>query len=158
MVAVAADPPPASPRRLGLTLGGGGFRGSAHIGVLYELERLGLAFDVVTGTSVGAIIGAGVAAGLPAAEIDRAFRALSPRGLLARDAEGWGLVGVAKLRRALESIFGDRRIEDLGAAFAALAVDLADGSQVALERGPLVDALLASAAMPGVFPPQRIGG
>ena len=59
--------------KLGLVLGGGGARGAAHIGVLFELERMGIRPDVITGTSIGGIVGALVAAGLPLQDIYRFF-------------------------------------------------------------------------------------
>lgn len=144
-------------RHLGLTLGGGGFRGSAHVGVLYELERLQITVDVVSGTSIGAIIGAAVAAGYRASEIERAFSGITPRNLISRERTGWGFVGPHKLRLLLEDLFGQRQIEQLPRPFAAIAVDLVTGHEVVLDRGPLVEALLASCAIPGLFPPQRRG-
>ncbi len=144
-------------RQLGLTLGGGGFRGSAHVGVLYELERLEIALDVVSGTSIGAIIGAAVAAGYRASAIECAFGGITPRNLISRERTGWGFVGPHKLRLLLEDVFGQRQIEDLPRRFAAIAVDLSTGQEVVLDRGPLVEALLASCAIPGLFPPQRWG-
>jgi len=144
--------------KLGLALGGGGFRGSAHLGVLQELERLEVGIDAISGTSIGAVVGALVAAGYRAAEIGRAFQFVSARSLLGRDPTRHGLLGPQKLALILADLLGDRLIEDLRIPFAAVTVDLVSGAEVALDRGPLVEALLASTAIPGLFPPRQING
>lgn len=142
-------------RKLGLALGGGGVKGIAHLGVLAELERAGVAFDVIAGTSIGAIVGAMAAAGVPLSAAEEAFRATPVRRLLGFDPERWGLIGAGKLAEILYGLLGDRRIEELPIAYAAVAVDLVTGREVTLSRGSLVEAALASAAVPGIFPPNR---
>ncbi len=143
-------------RRLGLALGGGGAKGSAHIGVLKELERLKLQIDVISGTSVGAIVGAVFAAGYSAAEIEHAFRETTLRRLMGLDPARWGLLGSDRLAEVLNELLGDRRIEDLALPFAVVAVDLVSGREIVLDHGSVVEAVLASSAVPGVFPPRRI--
>ncbi len=144
-------------RKLGLALGGGGAKGSAHLGVLRELERLGLEFDCISGTSIGAIVGAVAAAGYSAAEIERAFRSTTLRTILGLDPARWGLIGSDKLAEVLYELLGDRKIEDLPIPYAAVAVDLVTGNEIVLDHGSVVEAALASAAVPGVFPPRRTG-
>lgn len=144
-------------RRLGLALGGGGGKGSAHLGVLHELERLGMVVDVISGTSIGAIVGAVAAAGYGAAEIERTFRETTLRRILGLDPARWGLIGSDKLADVLYKLLGDRQIEELPIAYAAVSVDLVTGHEVILEHGSVVEAALASAAVPGVFPPRRTG-
>ncbi|HYF63408.1 MAG TPA: patatin-like phospholipase family protein [Herpetosiphonaceae bacterium] len=145
------------PRKLGLVLGGGGAKGSAHLGVLQEIERLGMEFDLVCGTSIGALVGAIMAAGQRTAAIERAFRETTLRRILALDPARWGLIGSDRLAAVLTDLLGERTIEDLPLPYAAVAVDLVTGHEVVLERGSLVEAALASAAVPGVFPPRRNG-
>ena len=139
-----------------LALGGGGGRGSAHIGVVRALEELGLRPTIVVGTSAGAVVGAGYAAGLSAAEMTA----------LAHGTDVWGTVG----RRTRQALFdlqplleryvaqlGMTRIQDMPMPFVAAAFDLDRGRLVGIDRGPLVDALLRSAAIPIVFRPQANG-
>lgn len=143
-------------RTLGLALGGGGGKGSAHLGVLRELERIGVEIDVVSGTSIGAIVGAVVAAGYTASEIERAFRDTTLRRILSLDPASWGLIGSDKVATVLYDLLGNTNIEDLPKPYAAVAVDLITGHEVVLERGSVVEAALASSAVPGVFPPRRV--
>ncbi|MFD3164427.1 patatin-like phospholipase family protein [Herpetosiphon sp. NSE202] len=143
-------------RTIGLCLGGGGGKGSAHIGVLHELERVGIQPNMVAGTSIGAIIGAVVAAGYNARTIEQAFRSTPLRRILSLDPASWGLIGSEKLAGVLSELLGDQLIEDLPIPYAAVAVDLVTGHEIVLQRGSLVEAALASAAVPGVFPPRRI--
>lgn len=145
-------------RTLGLALGGGGGKGSAHVGVLREFERLGVEIDAISGTSIGAIVGAAAAAGMRAGEIERLFRSTTVLKILDIDPAFWGLIGSQRLAEVLHSIFGDMRIEDLPIPYAAVAVDLVTGQEVVLERGAVIEAVLASAAVPGVFPPRRVKG
>ena len=145
-------------RKLGLALGGGGFRGSAHLGVALELERLHIGVDAISGTSIGAVVGALLAAGYRAAEIGRAFEFVSARSLLGRDPTRHGLLGQQKLAALLTDLLGDRLIEELPIPFAALTVDLISGFEVVLDRGSVVEALLASTAIPGLFPPRIQAG
>lgn len=138
--------------KVGLALGAGSARGFAHIGVLRVLERAGVPFDVVTGTSVGAVVGAFWSAGLGTERIGPALSAAS-RGLLRPTLPYVSLFSSRSVRAALRHAIGDLRIEDLRHPFAAMAVDLATREPVALRRGPLWHAALASAAIPGIYPP-----
>lgn len=138
--------------KVGLALGAGSARGFAHIGVLRVLERAGVPFDVVTGTSVGAIVAGFWSCGFGTEWIAQALSAAS-RGLLRPTVPYASLFSSRSVRAALRHTMGDRRIEDLRHPFAAVAVDLATREPVALRRGPLWHAALASAAIPGIYPP-----
>lgn len=143
---------------IGLALGGGIARGFCHIGVLKTLNRHGIYPDVIAGTSIGAVVGAAYLTGkLPefeewARSLNR-FKMLTYLDLRVRSA---GLVGGRKLMTLLEHNFGDMKIEDLPHSFTAIAADLANGHEVWLQKGPLVDSIRASFALPGVFPPVKI--
>lgn len=142
--------------KVGLALGAGSVRGYAHYGVLRALERFGLQVDYVTGTSIGAIVAAGYALGLTADEgarimeetSGRAFRLTVPRHSLLSNA------GVAGNFR---QVAGERHIEDLDVPLGLVAADLATGREVVLRHGLLRIALLASMAIPGIYPPVPIG-
>jgi len=145
---------------IGLALGGGMARGFAHIGVLRTLEKYGIRPSVITGTSIGAVVGAAYLSGkMPELEewarsLNR-FKILSYLDLRVRSA---GLIGGRKLMALLQHNFGDMRMEDLPGNFTVVAADLANGHEVWLKNGPLVDNIRASFALPGVFPPVEING
>lgn len=143
--------------KIGLALGGGAGLGWAHIGVVRVLEERGIHVDIVTGTSIGAIVGAGVAGGM-VDEIEDVARAISLRDMLAMGEFGFtkgSLIGAGKIEKKLRAHFGSLRIEDLEKPFAAVAADLYSGEAVTLTEGDLVTAIRASSAVPGVLPPVQ---
>jgi NTE family protein len=160
-VEATVDEPPPEPAQptIGIALGGGAARGFAHIGVVQTLLAHGLKFDVVTGTSMGAVIGGCYAAG-QLADFSQWATALTRRrvlGLLDVSLSGSGLINGGRLARRLEIQIGRTRIESLDLRFAAIATEIDTGHEVWLTRGRLLEAMRASYALPGVFPPVRIG-
>lgn len=146
--------------RLGLALGGGAARGWAHIGVLKVLAEAGIKPDVIAGCSIGAVVGGCFAAG-KLDELEAFARSLTKRrimGLLDFHLAGSGLIGGDRLRRLLEVDLGATKIEDLPLRFATVATELSTGHELWLTRGPLIQALRASYALPGVFDPVKIAG
>jgi NTE family protein len=139
--------------RLGIALSGGGARGFAHIRVLRVLVEAGWRPAVVTGTSAGGIVGGLFAAGLSPEAIEALARRIHWRMFMRLDPDGTALVSTRGLARLLREAVGDVRIEELPIRFAAVAVDLDTGEEIWLDRGPLVEAMLATSAFPGVFPP-----
>ncbi len=147
-------------RSVGIALSGGGARGSAHIGVFEALLDAGVLVDRVAGCSIGALAAAAFASGL------------SPREM----AEGWhrdmvatnplsdytvpvvAVVRGAKLMAGLRNQFGIARIEDLPREFGCISSDIYSGQPYVHRRGPLVDAVYASMAIPGLLPPARVDG
>lgn len=146
--------------RLGLALGGGSARGWAHIGVIQAFEEAGLYPDVVAGCSIGAVVGGCYAAGK--LDVLTGFaRSLTKRrvmGLLDVRLSGSGLIGGDRLRRRLERDLAGRDLDGLPVRFASVATELGTGHEVWLTRGGLVEALRASYALPGIFPPVALGG
>ena len=142
---------------IGLSLGSGMARGFAHIGVLNALMRHGIQPSLVTGTSMGAVVGACYLAGkLPSLEewapsLNR-MKILSYLDLRVRSA---GLIGGKRLHKMLEGHFDDMHIEDLPHPYIAIAADLVTGHEVWRRKGKLIDAMRASFALPGVFPPVQ---
>jgi NTE family protein len=145
---------------IGIALGGGVARGFAHIGILKTLLAHGLRPDVITGTSIGALIGGFCAVGQLEAVEELALSLTRRRvfGYLDVSLKGSGLINGDRLARHLETVIGRTTIESLDVRFAAVATELATGHEVWLRRGRLVEALRASYALPGVFSPVRIGG
>ena len=144
---------------LGLALSGGAAHSAASTGVIEVLDANGIHPDVVVGTSGGAVIGAGYAAGFSApliAELVAAarwddFGALRPGPRLA-------VYDPAPMIATLRRRFGDVAIEDLPRRFGALAFDLRTARPLLIDHGPLVPALRAATAVPLLFPPERVDG
>lgn len=144
---------------IALALGGGGSRGYAHVGVLRVLEREGFRIRALAGTSAGGIVAALYAAGYSPDEMERRFLELDAASLYTRDEEdGPGLLGLAGARHVLKEFLGDRTFADLKLPCALTAVDVRTGREVILNDGIVVDAVLATIAVPGVFPPKILGG
>jgi NTE family protein len=142
-----------------VALGGGGAKGSAHIGVLRVLEREGFSIRAVSGTSAGAIVASLYAYGYRPDEIQRLMSMADPDGLFARqrdDGPSW--MGIHGLHDLLEEALGDCCFEDLRLPCAVTAVDLDTAERLVLGRGRALDAVLASIALPGVFPARTLGG
>ncbi|SOR30214.1 putative patatin-like esterase [Methylorubrum extorquens] len=146
--------------RIGLALGGGSARGWSHIGVIEGLEEVGIFPEVVAGCSIGAVVGGAYAAGRIGALKAFALSLTRRRvvGLLDPRITGSGLIAGERLRRRLARELDGFRIEDLRLAFASVATELGTGHEVWLSRGPLVEAVRASYAIPGIFPPVALEG
>jgi NTE family protein len=145
---------------IALALGGGAARGFAHIGVLRTLTKHGLVPDIIVGTSIGAVVG-GCYAANQLDTLEAWARSLTIRGVLGYldlSLSGSGLIGGNYLAARLKDALADTLIENLPIRFAAIATELNTGHEVWLTRGRLVDALGASYALPGIFPPAHIGG
>lgn len=150
--------PANSTGKIGLALGGGAARGWAHIGVLKALAEAGIEPDIVTGTSIGAVVGGCFLAG-QLDELERFARSLTRRrvlGYLDFNLAGTGLITGDKLGDLLEHHIGTLEIGHLPRPFAAIATEVGSGHEVWLTRGRLVDAMRASYALPGIFPPVRV--
>ena len=142
-------------KEISVALGGGGVKGHAHIGVLKVLVREGFAIQAVAGTSAGGLWGSFFAAGYSSDEIERGMRQISLQTLYRRKPDdSQSMMGLAGLEQVLDREFGDLNIEDLPIPFAVTAVDIDTAQQVILSKGKLVDAILATIAVPGVFPPK----
>lgn len=144
--------------RIGLALGSGGARGAAHTGVLKVLDREGIHPTIVAGSSIGSLIGAAYVSGKPTADMEKEWLAVGVSKVLRGFMPTFPRAGLSsghELRKLLAGLFGDVRIEDLPMPFAAVACDIDTGEPVALRSGSLVDAILASTAIPGIFHPVR---
>jgi NTE family protein len=159
---LAAGPESRSEERLsiGLVLGGGAARGFAHIGVLRTLMAHGIRPDVIAGTSIGAVVGGLFAAGALDTFEDWCRQLTRRRvlGYLDLRFGGSGLIGGSRLVRTLEGALGDTSFADLPMRLAAIATEIGTGHEIWLTRGRLSEAMAASYALPGIFPPKLIGG
>lgn len=142
-----------------LVLGGGGIKGIAHIGVLHVLEQAKLSIRAIAGTSAGSIVGALYAAGYKARQIEHIIRTVDQRTLFRRaSGEAPALLGFSGLIEALSQPLGNLTFNDLSIPFACTAVDLQTAQEMILTTDSVLDAVLASAAVPGVFPAREIAG
>ena len=142
-------------RCIGLVLSGGGARGFAHLGVIKALREAGMQIDAVGGTSIGAIIGAGLAADWSTEEMIEIYRRTFVSSNPLND---WtlplvSLVSGRKVSRRLRDVYGEREIEDLVLPFFCVSANLTDGRIAVHRSGPLWKWLRASVAIPGVLPP-----
>ncbi len=146
--------------KIGLALGSGIARGWSHIGIVQALEKAGIKPDVICGTSVGALVGGVYMSGRLEILEDWARQLTRVKILRYFDFQfgGGGLISGGRLRKLLDDNLKDDTIEDLGDSFAAVATELATGHEIWLQRGNLVDAITASYALPGVFPPVKVDG
>jgi NTE family protein len=141
-------------RAIGLVLGGGGSRGFAHIGVLRALAEIGVTIDHVGGSSMGAIMGAQVAAGWSADEmLERNVAAWSRGQLLELGLPTLSLLRGRRARRVLHRLFAGLQIEDLWLEFFCTTVDLSAYALDVRRRGAVADWVGASSTVPGLWPP-----
>jgi len=141
--------------RIGVALGSGSARGWAHIGVLRTLEAAGIVPDVVCGTSMGAIVGGLYATG-HIGELEAWARNLTKIRMTRHFDFQFGSGGIIAGRRITEALskgYQDTVIEALPRSFACVATDLDSGHEVWLRSGRLSEAVRASYAIPGIFPP-----
>jgi NTE family protein len=139
-----------------LALGGGGGRGWAHIGVARALAEAGLRPSRIVGTSMGAIVGAGIAAGVDPREMERMARETSVYRLARRGAR-LALMDPRPLIELMMVRLGDPRIEAMPIPLAVSAFDLVSGRPTAVRSGPLGAAIERSIAVPLFFPPCEDG-
>jgi NTE family protein len=152
-------------RGVALALGGGGVRGYAHLGVLEVLEKAKVSIRGLAGSLAGALAAAGFAFGhkdpykVHEAIFDPDLARLAQGGglrVLARLFGGLRRPHLAEAKRAeegLKALFGDALLEESPIPLAIQAADLLTGEAVVLRRGPVFKAVLASMAIPGLFPP-----
>jgi NTE family protein len=142
-------------RSVGLVLSGGGARAYAHVGVIRAMEELGVPIDFVAGTSMGAIVAAGVAMGWSLEEMDErlrdAFVSSSPLADIAFPIIAMSHGGEVEAR--LEKHFGDAQISDLWRPFVCVSTDLTEGGAFVHRRGLVRRALRSSLSLPGLLPP-----
>ena len=148
-------------KKLGFALGGGGSRGVAHVGFLKAMEENGIIPDFISGTSMGAIVGACYAKGMSATEIMDEVKKLKVSHVfdLSLNPIGNGaLLRSKKLRKKLQEYLGDITYDRLNIPFCAVSTDLVSGEPVVHKGEELVlDGVVASSSVPGVFKPVTMG-
>lgn len=141
-----------------LVLSGGGARGFSHVGVFRALMEVGIPIDAIGGTSMGAIIAAGIACEWSPTQLSErvkeAFVTSNPISDITVPTVSF--FGGRKVRRLLHHYFGEMRIEELALPYLCVTADLTAGIDVAHRSGCLADRLAASVALPGLLPPVLI--
>jgi NTE family protein len=169
--------------KIGLSLGSGGSRGYAHLGVLKAFEEAGINVEIINGSSIGAIIGGAYALYYDTATIIKITEALletidikyfnifhyakGSRAFL----QDWlihaacdistlrtSIYSSKRNRKALQFIFGERSFSETKVPFSAVAIDLLSGEVVRIKEGALVEGILPSISIPGIFPPVEHEG
>jgi NTE family protein len=140
-----------------LALGGGGAKGNAHIGVLRKLEAEGFRIRAMAGTSFGGIVAALYAMGKTPDQIEELFASVDQNRLYGHAAgDAPSLLGLAGASKLFDEVFGAVTFDDLALPCALTGVDLKSAREVILTEGLVRDALLATIALPGIFPPRKI--
>lgn len=143
---------------IALALGGGGSRGHSHIGVIRSLVNAGFSIRAVAGTSAGGLVAACYAAGITPDDMEKIFIEADQSKLYARSSkDGPSILGLGGVEILLENVFGDKKIEDLIIPCAITSVDIKTAKEIVITKGKVVDALLATIALPGIFPPMTRG-
>jgi NTE family protein len=148
-----------SPPRFGLVLGGGGVRCLSHLGMAEELLAAGLRPQLIASSSTGSLIGLLLAAGIPPARIREAlFRRDQRLAWLKPCWRPGGMASPEAMLRLLDRFALPDRLEELPIPLHVVVTDLEEGRQLVLSRGDCRSAVLASAALPGIYPPVSIDG
>lgn len=141
-------------KKIGLVLGGGGARGFFHMGVIKALQELKIEVEEISGTSIGAVVGAIYAANptINFEEISKEFDFLE---LIKNMAWGIGGKSSEKIEKFLKTYINAEKFEDLKIKFSFNATDINGRKEIIFERGNLYPGLIASISIPGVFPPLK---
>ncbi|MBQ8296138.1 MAG: patatin-like phospholipase family protein [Clostridia bacterium] len=145
-------------KKLGLALGAGGSRGVAHIGFLKALEEEGIKPALITGSSMGSVVGAGYAAGVSVEKMFEAVRNLKLFDLISPSTKKGGLFDTKKMRNVLAKYIGDIQFSDLHLPFHCMAVDMISQKTVEFSEGSVLDAVVASSSIPSIFRPTEKEG
>jgi len=146
--------------KVGLALGSGGARGLTHLGVIKALIEAGVKVEFVAGSSVGALVGAFLAAGKLDRLVTFASSLTLKESLKMADVmfPTSGLIEGKKIEQFLRTNLGTVSIENLGVPFACVATNYYTGQEVVITKGDLVTAVRASISIPGVFKPVPVDG
>lgn len=143
--------------KIGLALGSGGARGWAHIGVLRALEEHGIIPDFVAGCSMGALIGAAYVSG-NIDTLERWALSITQRKMATMidvNLLSGGLIEAKQVTKFFETLHMPEMIEDQKIPFVTIATDMRTGREIWLKDGPIIEAMRASIALPGIISPVR---
>lgn len=142
--------------KIGVALGSGGMCGISHIGFLQVLEENGIKIDIISGSSMGSVVGGLYAGGMDLKEMEKRFLELTKGDVL--DLNYFqilktGVFSGKKIEKLIEKFCPTKRVEDCKIKFLPVTVDAVEGKVFVFEKGLLKDAIRASSAIPGIFSP-----
>lgn len=143
-------------KKIGLVLGGGGARGLAHIGVLKVFEKHKIPVNIIAGTSIGSLIGAFYASGIPPENIEEIATNLDAKlihKLFQPTLSKSGFINGENIKEFLSQLIKKEKIEDLNITYAAVAIDILSGNEAVFRSGSLIEAVRASISIPVLFTP-----
>ena len=146
------------PPKIGIALGGGFARGLAHIGVLRVLHEEGIPISYVAGTSVGSIIGASYCSGVSAREMQEIAGIVRFKDFARWSLNKLGFCTNDRMSNFLCKIVKCKTFEELRIPLAVVATDFVTGEPVVFRTGPILEAVRASCAYPGMFQPVKVNG
>lgn len=148
-------------KKLGLALSSGGARGAAHIGFLQALDESGIKPRYISGSSMGALVGACYAAGMSPLQMRDELFKLKARDLLDIDILPFkksALFKSQKLREIITRVLDGKSFENLSIPFTCVAVNILNCKEVYLNKGSLIDSVIASCSIPVLFKPVELDG
>lgn len=143
-------------RKFGLALGGGAVLGAAHVGVLRAIEEFDIHISYISGTSIGAFVASFFAFNKNWKDIQEIASELKWIDITGISLSRYGLLSNEKLGELIKDHIGEKHIEDADIPLAMVATDVTTGEKVVLKKGPVVDAVMASTCIPGIFNPVEI--
>jgi NTE family protein len=144
--------------KVGLALGGGATLGAAHVGVLQALKEFDIKIDYVAGTSIGAMVGAFYAFGMPVDKIEKIALELEWPDISAIALSKRGLLTNNEMGKLLDKHLGDVNFKEADIPFAAVTTDISTGEKVILDEGDVSEAVKASTCIPVLFEPIEFKG
>ena len=146
-------------KKVGLALGAGSAKGFAHIGVLQELERAGIPIDMISGSSMGAIIGGIYSVGTDLNLLEKFIKSIKLYDYLdVKLPLSGGVLKGERLQELVRVLTHNKSFGETKTPFCCVAVDAEAGKLDVLEEGPLHESIRASMSMPGFFEPVQLGG
>lgn len=140
-------------KKLGVAFGGGGIRGMAHIGLMEELDKRGIRPDIISGTSIGALMGALYACGYQGSFLAALLENINLKQIMNISPSTKGLISGSNYAEFARLLTRERNIEDLPTPLRIIATDLDRAEMTVFDKGPIWRAVHASSAIPGVFAP-----
>ena len=145
-------------KNIGLALGGGSARGFAHIGVISVLEENGVPVDMVSGCSMGSVIGGIYTSGCEMSYLENFIKSIDLKKLFDYTVPSRGYVRGNRAQQMIRILTRDYSFKQTKRPFACIAVDIESGELVLFNEGPLHEAIRASISIPGVFVPHEYNG
>jgi NTE family protein len=144
-------------KKLGLALGAGSTRGFAHIGVLQELDKAGIHIDMISGSSMGAIIGGIYSVGTDLYLLERFIKSIKLYDYLdVKLTLSGGLLRGDRLEGLVRTLTHNKTFAETKTPFCCVAVDAETGKLDVLDEGPLHESIRASMSIPAFFEPAKL--